>query len=127
MIGHNGTPNPAANGNTHAPKFMPGNKLSRGNPFGGKIEKFRARLMDKVTPEQFDRVVKALIAKAEAGEGWAIREFFDRLIGKSTERVEVSGHVEVLQEVRASIARILTHPRIASAVEDELDGARDVG
>lgn len=100
-------------------KFGPGNKFGKGNPFGGKIEKFRARLIGKVTDEQFDRVVAALVKKAMDGEPWAIREFFDRIVGKSTERVQISGQVAFVEEVRATMAKIIASPRLRAAVEEE--------
>src|SRR5688572_5288098 len=73
-------------------RFRKGNKCSRGNPLSGRVEKFRARLLKALTPEDFDAITEKLIELAKAGDLGAIREVFDRLFGKP--RQEITKHVD---------------------------------
>jgi hypothetical protein len=71
-------------------KFEKGNKLGRGNPLGGKIEKLRAAIIASVTPEDFKQIALALLSEARAGNVKAAKELFDRVLGKARQQVEVS-------------------------------------
>ena len=54
---------------------------------------FAAMLRRKVTqdPKKLERIVDTLLAQAEAGEAWAVKELSDRLDGKAIAAVEMSG------------------------------------
>jgi hypothetical protein len=73
-------------------RFRKRNKFGRGNPLSGRVEKFRARLLTRLTVEDFDSITAKLIKMAKAGELAAIREIFDRLFGKPKQ--EVTKHVD---------------------------------
>ncbi len=46
------------------------------------MHRLRAILAESVTDEQIKAVIKTLVAKAMAGEPWAIKEILDRTLGK---------------------------------------------
>ena len=83
-------PNGKTSPSTHGPDgrtargtFAPGNKLGKGNPLAGRAAKLRARLLRKVTADDFDAIADKLIAMAKGGDLAAIRELYDRTIGKA--------------------------------------------
>jgi hypothetical protein len=43
---------------------------------------WRGVLADSVTEKDMRAVVRALVAKAKAGEPWAVKELLDRLLGR---------------------------------------------
>jgi hypothetical protein len=69
-------------GRTASGTFAKGNKLGRGNPLAGRAAKLRARLLRKVTAEDFDAIADKLIAMGKGGDLAAIKELFDRLMGR---------------------------------------------
>lgn len=73
--------------NANLGRFAKGNKFSKGNPLGGKIEKLRARLVKAVTPGEFDAIAKMLITESKKGSIAHIHELFDRLFGKSRQDI----------------------------------------
>lgn len=68
---------------------MGGNKNVEAQSFA--IE-FRNALANKLSPED---VADILIAEVQKKKPWAIQEFLDRLMGKSTQPIEHSGEVGV--------------------------------
>ena len=64
-------------------RFVTGNQFSRGNPFSRRVNEIRSALMEAVTPEDVQAVVKALLAKAKKGDAAAAREVLDRCLGKA--------------------------------------------
>ena len=60
----------------------------------------RAALFDAVTPEDIQVAVKALIAQARSGDVVAIRELFNRLLGKP-EPIDLIAKVEELEALLA--------------------------
>jgi hypothetical protein len=87
-------------------RFLPGNPGGPGNPHAKKVNAFRSRLYELVTPEDMDEVIRALVRKAKAGEIAAIRELFDRLFGKSLQGILLkeeepapfAAHLAILRE-----------------------------
>ncbi|MDB5327398.1 MAG: hypothetical protein JWM57_2967 [Phycisphaerales bacterium] len=71
---------------------MKGNKLGRGNPLAGRAAKIRAVLLQRLTPKLAGEIVDQLIANAKTGDLAAIRELFDRTIGKP-------GHTELAERI----------------------------
>ena len=62
-------------------RFMDGHKFSKGNPMSGRVEKFRAVLLE-VAQERFPEVAAKLLDLAAEGERWAVELVFDRCLGK---------------------------------------------
>jgi hypothetical protein len=76
---------PLANGDTgrdRKGRFLPGNAGGPGNPHAAAVSKWRSQLVEIITPEDFAAVIAVLVAKAKAGEAWAVRELLDRTVGK---------------------------------------------
>ena len=74
----------------------PDGKFKKGNPGGGgkaALYKDKIRYNDLlrkcVTDDEFKKVAAKLLEKAQEGEGWAIRELMDRLMGKPKQVAEV--------------------------------------
>jgi hypothetical protein len=81
---------PVGNGKLTNGRFAPGNKLASGNPMNRKAQQLRNELLQTVTPEDINAVVRKLIDMARGGDLLAIREFLDRVLGKPIASVEVS-------------------------------------
>ena len=71
-------------------RFAHGNRLGRGNPLAGRAAKIRAVLLRRFTPKAAAEIVDSLIEKAKSGDLAAIKELFDRTIGKPTQAVELA-------------------------------------
>jgi hypothetical protein len=69
--------------------FTKGGPGGPGNPFLGEIQKYRSMMYKCITSEDFKRVVKKLIATANTGEGWAIKELLDRVLGKAQQPIDL--------------------------------------
>lgn len=79
-------PSPTAvNGRGPGGRFAPGNRAARGNPHARQVARLRSTLLKAVTPQQLKSVVQALIREAEAGNVPAIKELFERTLGKPVE------------------------------------------
>lgn len=63
-------------------RFTEGNRASVGNPHAAAVAKFRAVLLASVTEEDLAAVVRVLVDQAKMGEGWAVKEMLDRLVGR---------------------------------------------
>lgn len=71
-------------------KFLPGNKLSPGVAVHNKNRRmYQETLNECVSKDDFAEVTKVLLGKAKEGEGWAIKELLDRLLGKAKQVAEV--------------------------------------
>jgi len=73
---------PSRNGRTVSGQFAKGNAGGPGNPHGKRVADLRAALLEAVTPEDIRAVAHTLVKRAKMGEVQAIRELFDRLLGK---------------------------------------------
>lgn len=71
------------NGRDGKGRFAPGNKGGPGNPNTQRVARLRETLLNAVTPEEMERVVRALLDKAQEGDVPAIKELLDRTIGKA--------------------------------------------
>jgi len=64
-----------------------------GGPGGNRRSEARKRhrelIANSTTDEDVQAVWARLIASAKAGEQWAVKEFFDRVLGKSTTPIEL--------------------------------------
>jgi hypothetical protein len=106
-----GTPAPleprvdGGTGRNRKGQFTRGNPGGVGNPLGGRAAKIRALLLRKLTDRDAGRIAAKLIQMAAAGDLAAIKELFDRTIGKAAqadvlERIE---RLEKLLEDRANV------------------------
>ena len=73
------------NGRNENGKFTENNRFGHGNPFAKKTAQLRAALLSAITPDDMIAIIKITIVKARRGQIAAIREVFDRAIGKSLE------------------------------------------
>ena len=69
-------------------RFGKGHKGGPGRPALKAYNRFRQMLLDSVDDDEFKAVVQVLVEQAKAGEAWAVKEFFDRMCGKSQQAVE---------------------------------------
>jgi hypothetical protein len=72
-------------------RFLRGNPGGPGNPHAAAVNAWRSALFNALTDDDVRKVIRVLIAKAEAGEPWAVRELLDRCMGKPDLRVGVEG------------------------------------
>ena len=70
------------NGRDEKGRFVKGNSGGPGNPNIRRLNQWRRAVSNTVTAKDLREVVKVLIARAKAGEPWAVRELLDRTIGK---------------------------------------------
>ena len=88
---------PSINGRKPDGTFAPNNKGGPGNPHNGPSQKFRAMVYECVTEEDFKAVIAQLVALARSGEDWAVKEFLDRVLGKSRQTVDVNGALDLIK------------------------------
>jgi hypothetical protein len=85
--------NPSPNGgNGHGAdgRFARGNPGGPGNPYAARVAAIRTLMLDSVTDDDLKQVVAKLVEMATGGDLAAIRELFDRTLGKSVAGVEAS-------------------------------------
>jgi hypothetical protein len=63
-------------------RFLPGNKLGRGNPHARQHAALREAMLSAVTVDDVHAVVRGLIEQAKQGNVPAARELLDRLVGR---------------------------------------------
>lgn len=83
-----------APGRDESGRFVRGNAGGPGNPHAGAVAKLRAIMLDEVSEQDMRRAVRALISVAHTGDVPALRELFDRLLGKAKQTVEHEGEVK---------------------------------
>jgi hypothetical protein len=86
------------NGRDSRGRFAVGNAGGPGNPHVKQTALLRAKLLDAVTPDDVEAVVKQLVAMARAGDIPAIRELLDRIFGKPSSS-DLADRVERLEEL----------------------------
>lgn len=100
---------PSPNGRTDRGRFAKGNAGGPGNPHAKRVADLRAALVEAVTPADIAAVAKALVRRAKEGEVPAIRELFDRLMGRATPPSDTDTVValELSPEIRARAREII--------------------
>ncbi len=91
---------PSLNGNNgRGPngRFIPGNKLGKGNPHGRAVNQLRTVLFEVVTPQRFRKAVDAVLTKAERGDRQALSDLCDRMLGRPATH-DLASRVEALEE-----------------------------
>lgn len=82
-------PSPAdRNGRRSNGRFAAGNQLGRGNPMQKRVQLLRVELLKTVRPHDMAEIVAKLVALAKSGDLQAIKEVFDRTIGKPSQAAE---------------------------------------
>lgn len=66
-------------------RFTRGNAGGPGNPLGGQVAKLRSALLKAVKPADMREIVGVLVELAKAGNIQAIKELFDRTVGRPIE------------------------------------------
>ncbi|MBL8880211.1 MAG: hypothetical protein JNG88_13920 [Phycisphaerales bacterium] len=76
--------NAPSNGSDHdgRGRFTAGNKAGKGNPHHRRVAELRAKMLERVTPDDVSAVVEALVNKAKAGDTAAIKLLLDRVFGR---------------------------------------------
>lgn len=72
-----------SNGRDTSGRFVVGCKGGPGNPFARRTAQLRAALLDILTEDDLTAIVCKLIELAKGGDLAAIRELFDRTLGKA--------------------------------------------
>jgi hypothetical protein len=70
------------NGRDAGGRFAAGNREGKGNPHARAVARLRAAMLDAVTDDDVSAIVKALVAKAKAGDLRAAQEVLDRCLGR---------------------------------------------
>ena len=70
-------------------RFSKGNPGGPGNPFAKQTAAIRSALYKALNPSELSAVVKALLREAKAGDIAAIKEIFDRTLGRSVSTIEM--------------------------------------
>lgn len=71
--------------------FKKGNPGGPGNPYVQKQALLRKALIEAVGTDDMQDIIKSLIANAKAGDVMSAKEVFDRVIGKATQPLEITG------------------------------------
>jgi len=96
-----------SNGRASNGTFAKGNTLGQGNPHGSAVNRLRTLLLESVTDDDLKAVVSKLVTMAKGGDLAAIKELFDRLLGKPPAAVEVEVAAGLsTEESRVSLASI---------------------
>ncbi len=62
-------------------RFLPGNKLAKGNPYARKVAALRSALFSAVKPADLVSVVGKMLALAVGGDVQAAKLILDRVLG----------------------------------------------
>lgn len=86
-------------------KFLPNNCANKnGNPLAKRIHEYREAIIAATTKERLLEVWAVLEKHALNGEAWAVKEYFDRLLGKESaaiimQQLNVNG-VELIKIIK---------------------------
>ena len=93
-------PTPIGNeGRDNKGRFAKGNKGGPGHPLSGRVNQLRSMLLEAITEDDLNAIVKQLVTKARGGELTAITEILNRLLGKPA--------VEISMDVNATSVNLL--------------------
>ncbi|MFA4944897.1 MAG: hypothetical protein WC789_09385 [Lentisphaeria bacterium] len=110
-----------APGNRPAHTFPRGHRFGKGNPLAGRVEKLRAALLKAIDPKDFVAIAKTQIRKAKQGDTESAKFLFDRVLGKATQAVALTGSdgeslVDLLQRILSARREIEERARHLRAV-----------
>lgn len=83
--GVNGSAVHAASGRDGRGRFAPGNRGGPGNPLAPQVAKLRAAMLKAVSARDMREITDKLVELAKAGNVAAIKEVFERTLGKPQE------------------------------------------
>ena len=95
------------NGRDEKGRFVTGNPGGPGNPLGAEAARFRSQLWEAGTEERRSKLADNLWTWAIEGQSWAVKELFDRLLGKPKESVELTGTFTLAEFYSALGSRLL--------------------
>jgi hypothetical protein len=87
---------PLIDGRDKGGRFAAGNRGGPGHPYGAKVARLRAALLDAVSEADVKAIVAELIAQAKDGDVVAARELLDRVLGKPSP-TELLERIEALE------------------------------
>ncbi len=76
-------------------RFVKGWKGGPGNPHARSVAEYRSIICDELTPKRMRVIARKLIADAFRGNAQAIKELFDRAMGKPQQRLDVDLQLSV--------------------------------
>jgi hypothetical protein len=79
-------------------RFGPGNQAAKGNRLASKAAQLRLALLEAVSAEDIEAIVKRLIEQAKGGDTKAIRELFNRTLGPPI-AVDVFEKLDELEQI----------------------------
>lgn len=101
------TPSPNGdNGRDTRGRFASGNSGGPGNPHAKHIGRLRSALLSAVTENDMQAVISKLVEMAKAGNVSAIREVFNRTLGKPIE----ADLIERIEQLEARLADTKVSP-----------------
>jgi hypothetical protein len=74
-----------ANGRGPDGRFLPGNRVAKGNPLARQAQELRVALFAAVSPKDLKAVVAKLIQLAKSGDVAAAKLVLDRVLGPPAE------------------------------------------
>lgn len=104
-------------------RFRPGTPGGPGNPHAKRVNQLRSALLAAANPDDVREVMATLIALAKGGDVAAIRELFDRLLGKPGLGIDLAEDQLLTRGAAQTLAVAIvdaTRARLGSVVADEL-------
>ena len=97
-----GSPSPnGRNGSERDPstgRFVKGNAGGPGNPHAGRVGQLRTAMLDTVTAEDVRAITRKLVELARGGDVRAMKEIFDRSLGRPIE-MDIVDRLDALERV----------------------------
>lgn len=88
---------PFGNGRDPKGRFAQGNPGGPGNPYARRVAELRQALIDAIGPADVKAIADALVAEAKCGNVPAIKEVFDRTLGRPVE-ADLVARIEQLEQ-----------------------------
>ena len=79
-----------SNGRDAFGQFLPGHKGGPGNPHSKRCNQLRTKMIETITTDDIEEITRQLIALAKKGNIKAIKEVFDRVMGKAIQQINVA-------------------------------------
>ncbi len=88
---------PIGDGRDGTGRFLPGNRGGPGNPHARQVAALRSALLATVTASDLREMTTKLIALAKSGNVMAIKEVYDRTLGKPVE-ADLIERIEAMED-----------------------------
>jgi hypothetical protein len=113
--------NPTPSGRDARGRFAKGNPGGPGNPFARRVAALRSALLDSISAEDLAAIVRALIAKAQAGDVAAAKLIFAYVLGKPAQAVDPDRlDSEEWQHFKDTTSMYAEMPRVGMAPQPQL-------